>query len=197
MSVKKKARRRTLPWIAVAFFVTALAGTGWAASAYVRLVRLHVGVVDACGRVEAAGNAHLALVDNLLLLPGALDPGENGGLAALREARERAGRVAFFPETLDDAAELAEFRVAHAELAAEIEAFRQSADEVGTGVVRTAVDDLSPDLRRAEERLLSDLDSVDRRVRAYRTAALSFPGSLVAAYATAEGLPGERPVGGL
>jgi len=197
VSVKKKARKKTLPWIGVAFLVTALAGAGWAASAYVGLVRLHVGVVDACGRVEAAGNAQLALVDNLLLLAGAHDPSENGGLAAIQEARERAGRVAFVPVTLDDAVELEEFRVAHAELAAEIEAFRQTADEVGTGAVRAAVDDLSPDLRRAQERLLSDLDSVDRKVQAYRTAALSFPGSLVAVYATAEGLPGERPVGGL
>jgi hypothetical protein len=181
----------------VAFLATALAGAGWAASAYVTLVRLHVGVVDACDRVEAAGHAQLALVDNLLLFADASDSRERGGLNAVRQARERAGRVAFVPMMPDEAAQFAEFRVAHAELAAAIETLRLSGDGFGTAVAREAVDDLAPDLRRAQARLLSDLDSVDRTVQAYRSAASRFPGSLVAVYAKAEGFPGERPVGGL
>ncbi len=163
---------RWIGWLGTLTLAAGLAGGAWSAAAYVRLVRLHVQWVDGCARAEAAGRAHLALVDNLLhMLPaGALD-------SALREAILTA-RL----RTSAAGTDVAAFRSTHGELRQALAALWERDQPGGGREVAVALWGLEGRLEHAQARVTEALNAVEDSAGAYRAASAAFPASLVASF---------------
>lgn len=185
-SPRTRRSPRWIGWLGALTLAASLTGAGWTAAAYVGLVRLHVQWVDSCARVEAAGRAHLALVDNLLhVLPaGAFDSELRDGI---RAARRRAGATSFEPAVVEDRARAYAFRSAHGELGRALAGFWEWAERGNDREVRVELWGLEDRLERAQARLAQALDAVEDSAGAYRVASAGFPAFLVASFAATPG----------
>lgn len=169
--------------------LTLLAGAAaWAGSAYVRLVRVDVELVDAWARVKAGGRAHVDLVDNLLREPQLAGAVSADVLGRLRAARDEAGATAAAIAPDPDVAQVARFREAHERLAAVVAAVGRDGERAGNEETRRILAGLGARIDRVENGLRGNLDTLDSAAREYHAASSRFPSTLVAALAAAERL---------
>jgi hypothetical protein len=153
---------------------------GWGAASYVKLLRLQVGVADACARVEAASRSRIGLVANLVHSSEAFDCLDPASRAALRAASERAARSSVVPALAVAPDAYDEFLAAQRDLSATIEeVWSEAGASPGVGS-RIVIEDLQSGLERVEALLDESIAALDRSVERYRASSRRFPGSVIA-----------------
>jgi hypothetical protein len=162
-----------------------LAALGWGMQAYVDLVRLEAAVVDARARVETASRIRLELVENLLR-----DAQAGRGAEALTQVDLAAMRVrdlGLLPAALDAEGCPTEFLAAQDDLTAALDAVWAGGREMGDRTVELAITDLRPEIQRWSATLDRGMDELNEQLQSFRSSAVGFPGSLIAAIPRREG----------
>lgn len=189
MSILQPVVRRMVLLAALAVGTTALA---WSGVSYLRLVRLQVGVADACSRVEASSRSRIELVENLIHCSETFVCLESERRTALRVIITRIDGSSFVPEIAGDSQRYRDFLAAQAELTTTLDGLWPVEPAAWDGP-RLLSEDLRARLDRSSALLGESIAELERSLANYRMTTTRFPHSLVAGLAETEPGPPLRP----